>query len=49
MEYERVKDMFILKNDMLRSAKPNLKILHPLPRVNEMLSVVPVLPPQSTV
>lgn len=36
MEYERVKDMFILKNDMLRSAKPNLKILHPLPRVNEI-------------
>ncbi len=36
MEYERVKDMFILKNNMLRSAKPNLKILHPLPRVNEI-------------
>jgi aspartate carbamoyltransferase catalytic subunit len=36
MEYERVKDMFILKNDMLRSAKSNLKILHPLPRVNEI-------------
>ena len=36
MEYERVKDMFILKNEMLRSAKPNLKILHPLPRVNEI-------------
>ena len=36
MEYERVKDMFILRNDMLRSAKPNLKILHPLPRVNEI-------------
>ena len=36
MEYEHVKDMFILKNDMLRSAKPNLKILHPLPRVNEI-------------
>ncbi|MBR5935490.1 MAG: aspartate carbamoyltransferase [Bacteroidaceae bacterium] len=36
MEYERVKDMFILKNDMLKSAKPNLKILHPLPRVNEI-------------
>lgn len=36
MEYERVKDMFILKNDMLRNTKPNLKILHPLPRVNEI-------------
>ena len=36
MEYERVKDMFILKNDMLRYTKPNLRILHPLPRVNEI-------------
>ncbi|MCQ2065305.1 MAG: aspartate carbamoyltransferase [Bacteroidaceae bacterium] len=36
MEYERVKDMYILKNDMLRSTRPNLRILHPLPRVNEI-------------
>lgn len=36
MEYERVKDTYILKNDMLRHAKPNMKILHPLPRVNEI-------------
>ena len=36
MEYERVKDMFILRNDMLRKTKPNLRILHPLPRVNEI-------------
>lgn len=36
MEYERVKDMFILKNDMLRNTRPNLRILHPLPRVNEI-------------
>lgn len=36
MEYERVKDTFILKNEMLRSTKPNLRILHPLPRVNEI-------------
>lgn len=44
MEYERVKDMFILKNDMLRSAKPNLKILHPLPRVNEIAQDVDANP-----
>jgi aspartate carbamoyltransferase catalytic subunit len=36
MEYERVKNVYILKNDMLQSAKPNMKILHPLPRVNEI-------------
>lgn len=36
MEYERVKDTFILRNDMLTDTKPNLKILHPLPRVNEI-------------
>ena len=36
MEYERVKDVYILKNDMLGKAKENMKILHPLPRVNEI-------------
>ena len=36
MEYERVKDTFILRNDMLTDTKPNLRILHPLPRVNEI-------------
>ena len=36
MEYERVKDVYILKNDMLGKAKGNMKILHPLPRVNEI-------------
>ena len=36
MEYERVKNSYILRNNMLDDAKPNLKILHPLPRVNEI-------------
>lgn len=36
MEYERVKNVYILKNDMLGKARPNMKILHPLPRVNEI-------------
>ena len=36
MEYEQVKNVYVLNNDMLRSAKPNMKILHPLPRVNEI-------------
>ena len=36
MEYEKVKNTYILRNDMLGKAKPNMKILHPLPRVNEI-------------
>ncbi len=36
MEYEHVKDVYILQNDMLGMAKENMKILHPLPRVNEI-------------
>ena len=35
-EYERVKDRYLLKRAMLSKAKPNMKILHPLPRVNEI-------------
>ncbi len=36
MEYERVKDIYILRNSMLAGSKPNLRVLHPLPRVNEI-------------
>ncbi len=36
MEYERVKNIYILKRDMLGLAKDNMKIMHPLPRVNEI-------------
>lgn len=36
MEYERVKNVYTLRNDMLKDSKPNLRILHPLPRVNEI-------------
>lgn len=36
MEYEKVKNVYILKNDMLGHARENMKILHPLPRVNEI-------------
>ncbi len=36
MEYERVKDAYLLKKDMLVKARDNMKILHPLPRVNEI-------------
>ncbi len=36
MEYERVKNVYVLHNDMIQNTKPNLRILHPLPRVNEI-------------
>lgn len=36
IEYERVKNVYILKNDMLENTKDNLKVLHPFPRVNEI-------------
>ncbi len=36
LEYERVKNSYNLVNSMLDNGKPNLKILHPLPRVNEI-------------
>ena len=36
MEYERVKHVYILKNSMLEGTKENMRILHPLPRVNEI-------------
>ncbi len=36
MEYERVKDLYTLRNAMLDESKENLRILHPLPRVNEI-------------
>lgn len=36
MEYEKVKNIYVLKNHMIRNTKPNMRILHPLPRVNEI-------------
>ncbi len=36
IEYEKVKDVYILRNEMLENSKENLKVLHPLPRVNEI-------------
>ena len=36
IEYEKVKNVYILKNEMLNGTKPNMRILHPLPRINEI-------------
>ena len=35
-DYLRLKDSYILNPDKLKNAKPDLAILHPLPRVNEI-------------
>jgi len=36
IEYEKVKNVYVLRNSMLKNTKPTMKILHPLPRVNEI-------------
>lgn len=37
LEYERIKDVYNLNRSMLEAnTKPNFKVLHPLPRVNEI-------------
>lgn len=39
-EYERLKDSYVLTAAKLASAKPDLSIMHPLPRVNEIATDV---------
>lgn len=36
MEYEKVKNIYNLENSMLNNSKENMRILHPLPRINEI-------------
>ena len=35
-EYIRMKDFYVLNNEKLEAARPDMYILHPLPRVNEI-------------
>ena len=35
-EYERLKDSYILTPEKMKAAKPTMRVLHPLPRVNEI-------------
>lgn len=35
-EYERLKDSFVLTAEKMQAAKPTMRVLHPLPRVNEI-------------
>ncbi len=43
-EYEKVKNAFILRAAQLTAVKENFRILHPLPRVNEIHTDVDALP-----
>lgn len=36
IEYEKTKNAYVLSNFMLENTRSNMKILHPLPRVNEI-------------
>jgi aspartate carbamoyltransferase catalytic subunit len=36
IEYERTKNAYVLKNEFLVNTKENMRVLHPLPRVNEI-------------
>lgn len=36
IDYEKVKNIYVLRNSMLEDTKPTMRILHPLPRVNEI-------------
>lgn len=35
-EYERLKDSYVLTAEKMESAKPTMRVMHPLPRVNEI-------------
>ena len=35
-EYERLKDSYILTPEKMKAAKDTMRVLHPLPRVNEI-------------
>ena len=39
-DYLRLRDSYILTPDKLETAKPDMSILHPLPRVNEIAAAV---------
>ena len=44
VEYEKVKNTYTLRNSMLERTKDNLRILHPLPRINETAADVDANP-----
>ncbi|MCU0455150.1 MAG: aspartate carbamoyltransferase [Bacteroidales bacterium] len=44
IEYEKVRNVYVLRNSMLANTKHNMRILHPLPRVNEISTDVDANP-----
>lgn len=44
IEYEKVKNAYILTGEMIEGSKENMRILHPLPRVNEITEDVDTSP-----
>ncbi|MCX6032560.1 MAG: aspartate carbamoyltransferase [Chloroflexi bacterium] len=44
VEYERLKNSYILTREMVERLQPNVTVLHPLPRVNEIATDVDSLP-----
>ncbi|MBQ1651168.1 MAG: aspartate carbamoyltransferase [Paludibacteraceae bacterium] len=44
VEYEKVKNTYTLRNSMLEGTKDNLRILHPLPSINEIAADVDANP-----
>jgi aspartate carbamoyltransferase catalytic subunit len=43
-EYERLKDAYVLNRTMVERLGPDVTVLHPLPRVNEIATDVDSLP-----
>jgi aspartate carbamoyltransferase catalytic subunit len=43
-EYERLKGSYVLSREMVERVNPDVTIMHPLPRVNEITTDVDVLP-----
>ena len=39
-DYLRLKDSYILTEEKMKKASPNLRVMHPLPRVNEISTAV---------
>jgi len=35
-EYQKIKNVYMLNAEMLKNVRPNMKVMHPLPRVNEI-------------
>jgi aspartate carbamoyltransferase catalytic subunit len=43
-QYEKMKNFFILTSDLVKHAKENLLVMHPLPRIDEITTDVDTLP-----